>query len=158
MRREQPPSCPIRSGRHLPGFHAGPLDTAVNTPLPVITPAFGLLMREILWVVIPSVLAEASLTLIFERPGDLLGYRRIFSVDLLVVQTSDVANRVRGFGLVGRIADAAPALRHRAHLADDVLQEQQGPIVNQHVVEAALLVLLVADLASLVKVSPSTIH
>lgn len=64
------------------GAMLGPFDTAVNTAFPVITAAFGLPLREIQWVVIPFVLAQSSLTLIFGRLGDLFGYRRIFAVGL----------------------------------------------------------------------------
>jgi MFS family permease len=55
----------------------GQFDTAVNSAFPVITAAFSLTRREMQWVVIPLVLAQSSLMLIFERLGDLFGYRRI---------------------------------------------------------------------------------
>lgn len=64
------------------GALLGPFDSAVNTAFPVITAAFALPLREIQWVVIPFVLAQSSLTLIFGRLGDLFGYRRIFAAGL----------------------------------------------------------------------------
>ena len=66
------------------GTLAAPLDTAVNIALPSITRAFDLALQDIRWVVIAYVLTYASLMLVFGRLGDLLGYRRIFQVGLLV--------------------------------------------------------------------------
>jgi MFS family permease len=66
------------------GTIAAPLDTAVNIAFPSITQAFGLQVQEIRWIVIAYVLTYASLMLVFGRIGDLLGYRRIFQLGLLV--------------------------------------------------------------------------
>lgn len=66
------------------GTLAAPLDTAVNIAFPSITQAFALELRDIRWVVIAYVLTYASLMLVFGRLGDLLGYRRIFQLGLLV--------------------------------------------------------------------------
>ena len=66
------------------GVIAAPLDTAVNIAFPSITQAFDLQVQDIRWVVIAYVLTYASLMLVFGRLGDLLGYRRIFQLGLLV--------------------------------------------------------------------------
>ena len=66
------------------GILAAPLDTAVNIAFPSITQAFDLQVQDIRWVVIAYVLTYASLMLAFGRLGDLLGYRRIFQLGLLV--------------------------------------------------------------------------
>ena len=66
------------------GIIAAPLDTAVNIAFPSITQAFDLQVQDIRWVVIAYVLTYASLMLVFGRLGDLLGYRRIFQLGLLV--------------------------------------------------------------------------
>ena len=66
------------------GIVAAPLDTAVNIAFPSITRAFGLQVQDIRWVVIAYVLTYASLMLVFGRLGDMLGYRRIFQLGLLV--------------------------------------------------------------------------
>ena len=66
------------------GIVAAPLDTAVNIAFPSITRAFGLQVQDIRWVVIAYVLTYASLMLVFGRLGDLLGYRRIFQLGLLI--------------------------------------------------------------------------
>ena len=66
------------------GILAAPLDTAVNIAFPSITQAFDLQVQDIRWVVIAYVLTYASLMLVFGRLGDLLGYRRIFQLGLLV--------------------------------------------------------------------------
>jgi MFS family permease len=66
------------------GSLAAPLDTAVNIAFPSITRAFDLQVADIRWVVIAYVLTYASLMLAFGRLGDLLGYRRIFQIGLLV--------------------------------------------------------------------------
>jgi MFS family permease len=66
------------------GIIAAPLDTAVNIAFPSITKAFDLQVQDIRWVVIAYVLTYASLMLVFGRLGDLLGYRRIFQLGLLV--------------------------------------------------------------------------
>jgi MFS family permease len=66
------------------GIIAAPLDTAVNIAFPSITQAFGLQVQDIRWIVIAYVLTYASLMLVFGRLGDLLGYRRIFQLGLLV--------------------------------------------------------------------------
>ena len=66
------------------GAIAAPLDSAVNIAFPSITRAFDLQVRDIRWIVIAYVLTYASLMLVFGRLGDLLGYRRIFQLGLLV--------------------------------------------------------------------------
>lgn len=66
------------------GILGAPLDTAVNIAFPSITRAFELQLQDIRWVVIAYVLTYASLMLAFGSLGDLLGYRRIFQVGLLV--------------------------------------------------------------------------
>jgi MFS family permease len=66
------------------GTIAAPLDTAVNIAFPSITRAFALEIEDIRWVVIAYVLTYSSLMLIFGKLGDLLGYRRIFQLGLLV--------------------------------------------------------------------------
>ena len=66
------------------GTIAAPLDTAVNIAFPSITQAFALEVEDIRWVVIAYVLTYASLMLVFGKLGDLLGYRRIFQLGLLV--------------------------------------------------------------------------
>ena len=48
-------------------------------------------MQDIRWVVIAYVLTYASLMLVFGRLGDLLGYRRIFQLGLLVSAAGFVA-------------------------------------------------------------------
>ena len=66
------------------GTIAAPLDSAVNIAFPSITRAFDLQLQDIRWIVIAYVLTYASLMLVFGRLGDLLGYRRIFQLGLLV--------------------------------------------------------------------------
>ena len=66
------------------GTVVAPLDTAVNIAFPSITRAFALEVEDIRWVVIAYVLTYASLMLVFGKLGDLLGYRRIFQLGLLV--------------------------------------------------------------------------
>ena len=66
------------------GILSAPLDTAVNIALPNITTAFALHVQDIRWVVIAYVLTYASLMLVFGRLGDLLGYRPMFQLGLLV--------------------------------------------------------------------------
>jgi MFS family permease len=73
------------------GILAAPLDTAVNIAFPSITQAFDLQVQDIRWVVIAYVLTYASLMLVFGRLGDLLGYRRIFRLGLLVSAMGFVA-------------------------------------------------------------------
>jgi MFS family permease len=55
-----------------------------TSPFPSITRAFALEVEDIRWVVIAYVLTYASLMLVFGKLGDLLGYRRIFQLGLLV--------------------------------------------------------------------------
>lgn len=55
-----------------------PLDSMVNVAFPAITTHFAIPLADIQWVVIPYVLAQSSLLLVFGRIGDMLGYRRIF--------------------------------------------------------------------------------
>src|SRR5262249_57800461 len=66
------------------GTLPAPLDTAVNIAFPSITRAFVLPLEDIRWVVIAYVLTYASLMLACGRLGDLLGYRPIFRLGLLV--------------------------------------------------------------------------
>jgi len=66
------------------GILSAPLDTAVNIALPSITDAFALKVQDIRWIVIAYVLTYASLMLVFGRLGDLLGYRPMFQLGLLV--------------------------------------------------------------------------
>ena len=64
------------------GSLVAPLDTTVNTAFPVITGAFGLALRDIQWVVIPFVLAQTSLALVFGHLGDRIGHRRVFAAGM----------------------------------------------------------------------------
>lgn len=66
------------------GTFAAPLDSAVNIALPGISRAFEAGISEIRWVVIAYVLTYSSLLLIFGKTGDLIGYRRVFRLGLLV--------------------------------------------------------------------------
>jgi EmrB/QacA subfamily drug resistance transporter len=66
------------------GTLLAPLDTAVNIAFPSITRAFELSLADIRWVVIAYVLTYASLMLACGRLGDLLGYRPIFQLGLLI--------------------------------------------------------------------------
>jgi len=66
------------------GTLLAPLDTAVNIAFPSITRAFALNLEDIRWVVIAYVLTYASLMLAFGRLGDLVGYRPIFQVGLVI--------------------------------------------------------------------------
>jgi MFS family permease len=64
------------------GSLVAPLDTAVPVAFPVITAAFGLPLREAQWVVIPFVIGQLSMALIFGYLGDRLGHRRVFAMGL----------------------------------------------------------------------------
>jgi MFS family permease len=89
------------------GTLAAPLDTAVNIAFPSISSAFALEVEGIRWVVIAYVLTYASLMLIFGKLGDLLGYRRIFQLGLLVSAAGLAACALAptyGLLLLGRIA------------------------------------------------------
>jgi MFS family permease len=66
------------------GILSAPLDTAVNIAFPSITEAFLLDVQDIRWIVIAYVLTYASLMLVFGRLGDLLGYRPLFQLGLVV--------------------------------------------------------------------------
>ena len=66
------------------GTLLAPLDTAVNIAFPSITQAFGLDLEDIRWVVICYVLTYASLMLVCGRLGDLVGYRPIFQLGVLL--------------------------------------------------------------------------
>ena len=66
------------------GTLSAPLDSAVNIAFPSITAAFGLEQAGIRWVIIAYVLTYASLTLVFGKLGDLLGYRRVFVAGLVI--------------------------------------------------------------------------
>ena len=88
------------------GTIVAPLDTAVNIAFPSITRAFALEVEDIRWVVIAYVLTYASLMLIFGKLGDLLGYRHIFRLGLLVCAAGFVACSLAptyGLLLLGRI-------------------------------------------------------
>ena len=88
------------------GTIAAPLDTAVNIAMPSITSAFGLALQDIRWVVIAYVLTYASLMLVFGRLGDLLGYRRIFQLGLIVSALGFLACAMAstyGLVLIGRV-------------------------------------------------------
>ncbi len=104
------------------GSLVAPLDTTVNTAFPVITGAFGLALRDIQWVVIPFVLAQTSLALVFGHLGDRIGHRRVFAAGmaasvlghLAVALAPDfpllVAGRVLQGMAVGMAVSCAPAL------------------------------------------------
>ena len=66
------------------GTLTAPLDSAVNIAFPSITSAFGLEQAGIRWVIISYVLTYASLSLVFGKVGDLLGYRRVFVAGLFI--------------------------------------------------------------------------
>src|SRR5215510_13672918 len=66
------------------GTLLAPLDTAVNIAFPSITQAFALNLEDIRWVVVAYVLTYASLMLACGRLGDLVGYRPVFQVGLLI--------------------------------------------------------------------------
>jgi MFS family permease len=66
------------------GTLTAPLDSAVNIAFPSITSAFGLEQAGIRWVIISYVLTYASLSLVFGKVGDLLGYRRVFVAGLVI--------------------------------------------------------------------------
>jgi MFS family permease len=66
------------------GTLVAPLDTAVNIAFPSITQAFALSLQDIRWLVIAYVLTYASLMLACGRLGDLVGYRPIFQLGLLL--------------------------------------------------------------------------
>jgi len=88
------------------GTIVAPLDTAVNIAFPSITRAFALEVEDIRWVVITYVLTYASLMLIFGKLGDLLGYRHIFRLGLLVCAAGFLACSLAptyGLLLLGRI-------------------------------------------------------
>ena len=104
------------------GVLVGPLDTTVNTAFPVITEAFALGPRDIQWVVIPFVLAQSALALVFGHLGDRFGHRRIFALGLTACALAHAAvalapdypwlvgmRAVQG-GAVGIALACAPAL------------------------------------------------
>jgi len=66
------------------GTLGAPLDTAVNIALPSITQTFALALEDIRWIVVAYVLTYASLMLACGRLGDLVGYRPIFRLGLLL--------------------------------------------------------------------------
>lgn len=104
------------------GALLSPLDTAVNTAFPVITAAFGLELRDIQWVVIPFVLAQSCLALVFGHLGDRIGHRRVFAMGVAgsaighaaVALAPDyptlVAMRIVQGAAVGMAVSCAPAL------------------------------------------------
>jgi MFS family permease len=106
----------------LLGALLSPLDTAVNTAFPVITAAFGLALRDIQWVVIPFVLAQSCLALVFGHLGDRIGHRRIFAIGVAAAAIGHaavalapdyptlVAMRVVQGAAVGVAVSCAPAL------------------------------------------------
>jgi MFS family permease len=72
------------------------LDTAVNIALPEITQAFGLALEDIRWVVIVYVLTYASLMIACGRMGDLIGYRPVFQLGLVLSGLGFVACALAG--------------------------------------------------------------
>lgn len=66
------------------GTVTAPLDSAVNIAFPSITADLGLEQPDIRWVIISYVLTYASLSLVFGKVGDLLGYRRVFLAGLVI--------------------------------------------------------------------------
>ena len=60
------------------------LDSAVNIAFPSITDYFGRELQDISWLVIAYVLTYCSLLLIFGRLGDLVGYRIVFQIGLVI--------------------------------------------------------------------------
>ncbi len=104
------------------GSLVAPLDTAVPVSFPVITAAFGLPLREAQWVVIPFVIGQLSMALIFGHLGDRLGHRRIFALGMIAsliahaaiafapdFQTLALLRLVQGMA-VGVAVSCAPAL------------------------------------------------
>jgi MFS family permease len=88
------------------GTVAAPLDTAVNIAFPSITHSFALEVQDIRWVVICYVLTYSSLMLIFGKLGDLLGYRPIFQLGLVISAAGFVGcSLAASFGLLlaGRV-------------------------------------------------------
>src|SRR5262245_45273554 len=88
------------------GTIVAPLDTAVNIAFPSLPRAVAREVEDIRWVVIGYVLTYASLMLIFGKLGDLLGYRHIFRLGLLVCAAGFVACSLAptyGLLLLGRI-------------------------------------------------------
>jgi MFS family permease len=73
------------------GTLAAPLDSSVNIAFPSITAAFGMRVEDIRWVIIAYVLTYASLMLVFGKLGDILGYRRIFRLGLVVATAGFLA-------------------------------------------------------------------
>lgn len=85
-----PPPAPVPRRTAVLGLVAvglgtlpGPMDSAVNVAFPALTQAFDLTLADIQWIVIPWVLAQASLTLAFGKLGDLFGHRRVFIAGML---------------------------------------------------------------------------
>src|SRR5262245_58023079 len=66
------------------GILSAPLDTAVNIAFPSITEAFLLTVRGIRLILIAFVFTYGSLMLVFGRLGDLMGYRPLFQLGLVV--------------------------------------------------------------------------
>jgi EmrB/QacA subfamily drug resistance transporter len=88
------------------GTSAAALDTAVNVALPAITHAFGLELGGIRWIVVVYVLTYSSLMLVLGKLGDLVGYRRVFRIGLLVSAAGFLACAMAptyGLLLLGRI-------------------------------------------------------
>ena len=66
------------------GASTGPLDIAVNVALPAITDHFALAFGDVQWLVVCYVLVYGSLMLVCGKIGDLVGYRLIFRIGLVV--------------------------------------------------------------------------
>jgi MFS family permease len=113
------------------GTIAAPLDTAVNIAMPSITAAFGLALADIRWIVIAYVLTYSSLMLVFGRLGDLLGYRPIFQLGLVVSAlgfAACAAAPTYTLVLLGRVLQgigAALALSCGPALATSLMEERE---------------------------------
>jgi MFS family permease len=113
------------------GTIAAPLDTAVNIAMPSITAAFGLALEDIRWIVIAYVLTYSSLMMVFGRIGDLVGYRPIFQLGLVVSALGFLACAsapTYHLVLLGRVLQgigAALALSCGPALATSLLDERE---------------------------------
>ena len=134
------------------GVAGVPLDTSVNIAFPAITAAFALEVRTIQWVVICYVLTYTSLMLVFGKVGDLLGYRRVFQLGLLVSAMAFVLcalaptfgwllvfRTLQGIGAVGSIAGkialAPPPHPMPTRLAVDVAIDRARNALTQRIAE-----------------------
>ncbi|MDP2727622.1 MAG: MFS transporter, partial [Dehalococcoidia bacterium] len=67
------------------GAFMGTLDgSIVNTVLPVIRQSFGTDLSSIEWVVMAYLLVMSIFLLSFGRLGDILGYKRVYNIGLIV--------------------------------------------------------------------------